>query len=155
MTQGVIKPYDPAKLTNLSQVYSWAKDPLGDKTGVAYTVSSYGLLYRTDKVNPAITSWKDLWRKDLKGYVILPDITTTNGPATIYLIAKAWGGDIDNDQVAWDKLGELKDSLVTAYKTSAEMITLVKQGDVYAGGYSKFAWGQLLDTAYAQSGRRD
>jgi putative spermidine/putrescine transport system substrate-binding protein len=146
MTQGVIKPYDPAKLSNLSQVYTWAKDPLGDKSGVAYTVSSYGLLYRTDKVNPPITSWKDLWRKDLKGYVVLPDITTTNGPATIYLIAKAWGGDIDNDQVAWDKLVELKDSLVTAYKTSAEMITLVKQGDVYAGGYSKFAWGQLLDT---------
>ncbi|HEX9077006.1 MAG TPA: polyamine ABC transporter substrate-binding protein [Anaerolineae bacterium] len=146
MSQGVIKPYDPAKLSNLNQLYSWAKDPLGNQTGVGYTVSSYSLFYRTDKVNPPITSWKDLWRKDLKGYESLPDITTTNGPATIYLIAKAWGGDMDNDQVAWDKLAELKDSLVTAYKASPELITLVKQGDVWAAGYSKFAWGQLLDT---------
>lgn len=146
MAQGVIKPYDPAKLPNLANVYSWAKDPIGDKSGVAYTVSSYGLFYRTDKVTTPITSWKDLWRPDLKGFVTLPDITTTNGPATIYLIAKAWGGDMDNDEVAWTKLAELKPSLVTAYKSSAEMITLVKQGDVYAAGYSKFSWGQLLDT---------
>lgn len=146
MNAGVIQPYDPAKLSNLSQLYAWAKDPLGNKAGVGYTVSSYGLFYRSDKVNPPITSWKDLWRPELKGYVTLPDITTTNGPATIYLIAKAWGGDMDNDQVAWDKLAQLKPSLVTAYKSSAELITLVKQGDVYASGFSKFAWAQLLDT---------
>ena len=95
--------------------------------GVGYTISGYTMFYREDKVKEPLTSWKDLWRPELKGYISLPDITTTNGPATIALIAKAWGGDLNNDQVAWDKLAELKPSLITAYKNSAELITLVQQ----------------------------
>jgi putative spermidine/putrescine transport system substrate-binding protein len=143
---GVIQPYDPAKLKNLDQLYDWAKDPLGNRMGVGYTISGYTLFYRSDKVKEPITSWKDLWRPELKGYISLPDITTTNGPATIVLIAKAYGGDLNNDQIAWDKLAELKPSLVTAYKNSAELITLVQQDEVWVSGYSKFAWGNLLNT---------
>lgn len=142
----IIQPYDPAKLKNIEQLYDWAKDPLGNKMGVGYTISGYTLFYREDKVKEPITSWKDLWRPDLKGYVSLPDITTTNGPATIALIAKAWGGDLNNDQIAWDKLAELKPNLVTTYKNSAELITLVQQDEVWVSGYSTFAWGNLLNT---------
>ncbi len=143
---GVIQPYDPAKIKNIDQLYDWAKDPLGNKMGVGYTISGYTMFYREDKVKEPLTSWKDLWRPDLKGYVSLPDITTTNGPATIALIAKAWGGDLNNDQIAWDKLAELKPNLITAYKNSAELITLVQQDEVWVSGYSTFAWGNLLNT---------
>jgi len=106
------------------------------------------LFYRTDKVSKPITSWKDLWRPELKGYLTLPDITTTNGPATIVLIARAWGGDENNVDIAWKKLALLKNSLVNTYRRSSELTTMVKQGEVWVAPYASFAWGNLLKTGY-------
>jgi putative spermidine/putrescine transport system substrate-binding protein len=37
-----------------------------------------GLVYRSDKIAP-LTSWKDLWRPELKGRVAFPDVSTTQG----------------------------------------------------------------------------
>ena len=88
--EGLLKPYDPSKLENLDDLYDWAKDPLGSRYGIGYAVSSYGLCYRTDEVKSPITSWRDLWREDLKGFITIPEMATTNGPATIVLMAKAW-----------------------------------------------------------------
>ncbi len=146
MQEGLLEPYDPSKLENLDELYDWAQDPLGDRYGVGYAVSHYGLLYRTDEVDPPITSWRDLLRDDLKGFVSVPDIATTNGPATIVMLAKAWGGGIDNVEPAWEKLPALADNLVTTYRRSSELITLVQQGEVWAAPYASFAWGSLLDT---------
>ncbi len=146
--EGLLQPYDPAKLPNLKDLYKWAQDPLGDRYGVGYAVSHYGLFYRTDKVSKPITSWKDLWRPELKGYLTLPDITTTNGPATIVLIARAWGGDENNVDIAWKKLALLKNSLVNTYRRSSELTTMVKQGEVWVAPYASFAWGNLLKTGY-------
>ncbi len=144
--EGLLAPYDPAKIPSLTDLYDWAKDPLGDRYGIGYAVSSYGLFYRTDKVKEPVTSWADLWRKDLKGYVTLPDIATTNGPATVYMLARAAGGDMDNTDAMWPRLKELAGSLVTTYRNSSEMLTLVKQGEAWVGAYPSFSWGQLLDT---------
>jgi len=144
--QGLLQPYDPSKLSNLKDLYKWAQDPLGNRYGVGYSVSHYGLFYRTDKISKPVTSWRDLWRPDVKGYVTLPDIATTNGPATIILIAKAWGGDENNVDIAWKKLESLKGAIVNTYRRSSELTTMVKQGEVWVGPYASFAWGNLLKT---------
>ncbi|RKX82987.1 MAG: ABC transporter substrate-binding protein [Spirochaetes bacterium] len=146
--QGLLQPYDPSKLPNLKDLYKWAQDPLGNRYGVGYSVSHYGLFYRTDKISKPITSWRDLWRPEVKGYVTLPDIATTNGPATIILIAKAWGGNENNVDIAWKKLESLKGSIVNTYRRSSELTTMVKQGEVWVGPYASFAWGNLLKTGF-------
>jgi putative spermidine/putrescine transport system substrate-binding protein len=146
INEGLLAPYDPAKIPSLAELYDWAKDPLGGRYGIGYAVSSYGLFYRTDKVKEPVTSWADLWRQDLKGYVTLPDIATTNGPATIFMLARAVGGSIDNTDPLWPRLKELAGNLVTTYRNSSEMLTLVKQGEAWVGAYPSFSWGQLLDT---------
>ncbi len=143
--EGIIKPYDPAKLKNLSALMDSAKDPLGGKYAVGYTIQHLGLFYRTDKVAP-ITSWKDLSRDDLKGYLSIPSITTTYGPAVIYMLSKAWAGDYNATDVGWEKIKELAPNLVTAYNRSSELNTLVAQEEVYAAPYSSFAWGTILGT---------
>lgn len=144
--EDLLVPYEPARLPSLGELYDWAKDPLGNRYGIGYAVSSYGLFYRTDKVKEPVTSWADLWRKDLKGYVTLPDISTTNGPATVYMLARAAGGSIDNTEPMWQRLKELAGNLVTTYRNSSELITLVKQGEAWVGAYPSFSWGTLLDT---------
>ncbi len=93
-----------------------------------------------------ITSWRDLSRDDLKGYLSIPNITTTYGPSIIYMLAKAWAGDYDAVEVGWKKLEELAPRLVTAYNRSSELNALVAQEEVYAAPYSSFAWGSISGT---------
>lgn len=143
MQEGLIKPYDPAKLPNLSAIMEPARDPLGGRYAIGYTIQHLGLFYRTDKVAP-ITSWKDLSRDDVKGVLTIPDITTTYGPAIIYMLSKAWGGDYDATDVGWKKLEEIAPNLVTAYSRSSVLNTLISQEEVYVAPYSSFSWGPIV-----------
>ncbi len=76
----------------------------------------------------------------------MPGLATTNGPATIVMLAKAFGGDIDNTEPAWERLPELADQLVTVYTRSSDLIALVQQEEVWVAPYSSFSIGNLLDT---------
>jgi putative spermidine/putrescine transport system substrate-binding protein len=144
--EGVIQPYGTAKIPSLKDLHDWAKDPAGNQYGAGYAISAFAVAYRTDKVNPPITSWADLARPDLKGFVTLPDVTTTFGPATVVLIAKAFGGGQDNVEPAWQKLPDIAKNLVTVYRRSSELTTLVQQGEVWVAPYSSFSWGTLVAT---------
>lgn len=141
--EGIIKAYDPSRLTNLSALMDSAKDPLGGRYAIGYTIQHLGLFYRTDKVSE-ITSWKDLSRGDLKGLLSIPGITTTYGPSVIYMLSKAWADDFYATDVGWQKIEEIEPNLVTAYNRSSELNTLIAQEEVYAAPYSSFAWGTIL-----------
>ncbi len=144
--EGVLEAVDPSKLSNYDELYDWAKDPIGEDSGIGYAISGYLLAYRTDKLAEAPTSWADLLDEDLKGYVTVPDLATTNGPATIVMLAEALGGDIDNTDVAWETLPQLADQLVTTYRRSSELTQLVQQEEVWLAPFSSFAIGNLLET---------
>ncbi len=146
LEEGVLQPIDPSLLTHYDELYDWAKDPIGQNAGIGYAISSYLLIYRTDKVAAPITSWADLLREDVKGYVTVPDLATTNGPATIVMLAKAFGGDIDNTEPAWERLPQLADQIVTTYQRSSELVSLFQQEEVWLAPYSSFAIGNLLET---------
>lgn len=146
MQEGLLQPYNAELLPNLGDLYEWAQDPLGEQYGIGYAVSSYGLIYRTDEVEEPITSWADLWRDDVKGFVSVPDMGTTNGPATLVMMARAFGGDVDNLEPAWEKLPDLVDQLVTTYVRSSELTALVQQEEVWVGAAPSFAWGGLVAT---------
>lgn len=140
--EGLVRPYDPGKLKNLNKIMGPAKDPLGGRYAIGYTIQHLGLCYRSDKVKP-LNSWKDLSNKDLKGFLSIPRLTTTYGPTIIYMLSKAWGGSYDATDVGWAKLEELSGSIVTAYARSSELQTLLQQEEVYAAPYASFAWGNI------------
>ncbi|NCD05939.1 MAG: extracellular solute-binding protein [Spirochaetia bacterium] len=150
--EGVIKPYNPAVLTNLDKIMDQAKDPIGDSYGIGYSLSNLGLFYRSDKCDE-ITSWKDLLDPKYAGTVTIPTITTTYGPAFIYMLTKAYTGDFKDTEIGWQKLEELAPNLVTAYSKSSELNTLISQEEVYIAPFSSFSWGSIeasgLDVAKA------
>ena len=146
MQEGILEPYDPALLPHLGELYDWAQDPLGGQYAIGYSVSSYGLFYNTDEVSEPITSWRDLWRDDVAGFVTVPDMGTTNGPATLVMMARAWGGGLDNVEPAWEHLPDLVPNLVTTYIRSSELITLAQEGEAWVGAYPSFSWGSLIET---------
>ena len=61
----------------------------------------------------------------------VPDLATTNGPATIVMLATAFGGDIDNTEPAWERLPALADQLVTTYRRSSELTTLIREEEAW------------------------
>ena len=146
--KGLIEPIDVSKLKNYDKIYDFAKDPIGGNYAIAYSIFSYGIVYRTDKIKEPITSWKDLWRDDLKGRIALPDITITYGPSFMILMNELWGGSKDdpNLDVAFTKIEELKPNIVTFYKRSSELINLFKMGEVWAAPVARFSWGRFLAT---------
>ncbi|MEM7738173.1 MAG: ABC transporter substrate-binding protein, partial [Deinococcota bacterium] len=146
MREGLIEPIDTSRLSNYDALYDWAQDPLGGDHGIGFTVYSYGIVYRTDLIDEPITSWQDLWREDLAGRVSLPNVTTTQGLATIVMASRAWGGDAENPDVGFEQLAELSDDVVTFYARSSELVSLFQQGEVWAAPVLRFAWGSLLDT---------
>jgi putative spermidine/putrescine transport system substrate-binding protein len=148
MAEGLLKPYDPAKLTNLEAIMDSAKDPLGGHYAIGYTIQHLGLAYRTDKMAP-VTSWKDLFREDANNVVSIPGISTTYGPALIYMLTKAFTGDFENTDIGWQKLEELAPRLVTAYSKSSELNTLISQEEVYLAPYTSFSWGAIKGSGLA------
>jgi putative spermidine/putrescine transport system substrate-binding protein len=142
MIDGLIEPYDPSKLTNLSKIIPAAVDPLGGRYAVGYAISHLGIFYRTDKT-AAITSWKDLTRPELKGFVSLPGITTTFGPGIIYMLGKAHGAGYSDTEAGWKAMEALVPQLKTVYGNSAELNSLITQEEVYTAPYTSFSWGDI------------
>jgi len=141
----LLQPYDPDKLENLDDLYEIARDPLGDRSVVGYTIQNLGIMYRSDEVDP-ITSWADLARPELSGVISIPNITTTYGPTLIYMMGAAFGDGYDDHEAGWEAIEEISDSVTTAYNRSSELTTLIAQEEVYAAPYTSFSWGGILDT---------
>ena len=157
--EDLLQPYDPDMLENLDEVYDWAQDPLGNQAGVGYTVNSLSLIYRADLVETAVTSWADLLRDDVAGYVSIPEMSTTFGPATLVMIDRAlamaemedgeMADEINYDaDLAWEALPQLADNLVTTYIRSSALTTLVQEEEVWLAPYASFAIGNLINTGH-------
>lgn len=143
--KGLVQPLDYSKLSNYSQLYDAAKNPIGGNFAVGYTLYSVGLVYRADKMAP-LTSWKDLWRPELKGRVALPDVSTTQGPLLLRMADAAWGGKKDDYAVGFKKVVELKSNVVTFSKNSAQLAALFAQDEIWAAPVARFTWSQMMKT---------
>jgi putative spermidine/putrescine transport system substrate-binding protein len=129
IAEGLFQKVDAAKLTNLADLYDLAKDPQGGY-GPAYTIGRVGIVYDAAKVNPAISSWNDLWRQDLKSAVTLPGITTTAGPMVVLQAAKHAGVDAFSDtDKAFAAIEALKPNVAKNYNTGSELVNLISTGE--------------------------
>ncbi len=157
--EDLLQPYNPDMLENLDEVYDWAQDPLGNQAGVGYTVNSLSLIYRSDLIETEITSWADLLRDDVAGFVSIPEMSTTFGPSTLIMIDRALAmgemdegeelGEINYDaDMAWEALPQLADNLVTTYIRSSALTTLVQEEEVWVAPYASFAIGNLINTGH-------
>lgn len=143
--KGLIAPLDYSKLKNYGQIYDFAKNPVGGNFAVGYTIYSVGLVYRSDKIK-SLTSWKDLWRDDLKGRISLPDVSTTQGPLMLQMADLAWDGKSEDFATGMQKITAIKNNVVTFSKNSAQLSSLFAQDEVWAAPVARFTWSQLQKT---------
>lgn len=143
--KGLVQPLDYGQLKNYSQIYPFARNPIGGNYAVGYTIYSVGLVYRSDKTR-APQSWKDLWSPELKGRLALPDVSTTQGPLALQMADLAWGGKGDDYATGMQKITAIKNNVVTFSKNSAQLSSLFAQDEIWAAPVARFTWSQLLKT---------
>lgn len=130
--EGLFEDIDLSKLENAADMIDSAKSMAEAGQGVAYTINSIGIMYDPEAVGFEITSFDDLWDARLEGMVSIPEITTTFGPAMVYMASDHAGVDIksDNGEAAFQALTELKPNLVKTYAKSADLINMFTSGEV-------------------------
>jgi putative spermidine/putrescine transport system substrate-binding protein len=137
---GVFAKIDPALIPNLNDVYDVAKAPQGADYGPGYTVGRYGIIYDSAKVTKPITSWKDLWRPELKGIVALPGFNTTAGSLTVMIAGERAGVDaFTNPDAAFKSLAEIKPNVRKTYISGSELTNLFSTGEVSVAAVQDFA----------------
>jgi putative spermidine/putrescine transport system substrate-binding protein len=126
--RNLLEPVDPGKLSNLSDLYDFARDPLGGNTCPAFTVAAVGIAYNKDQFPEPPQSWKELFSTKLPGKAGYVDMSVSYAPLLLAEVAKLYGGGIDNVDPAFKQIEEAKSHL--QFFTRQEILQSVNQGDV-------------------------
>ncbi len=124
-------PLDMTRIPNAADVYPQGK-LFGDR-GLAMQFGRFGLIYRKDRIIEPPTSWADMWRSEYKGRVAI-GAPSPGGTAWVqFLVAAARlnGGDENNIEPGFAKLQELKPNLLTITETTAQIIQLLTDGELW------------------------
>lgn len=133
--QGLYEKLDPKVVTNLADVYDFARDP--DNIGVGVYVLATGIQYNSKALQeagiPPPTSWNDLWDPRLKGKVALYSFDVAYSQDLIVLLTKLAGGTEKDVRPGIERLKSLKASGNLAYFASspAELDNMLVQGQAW------------------------
>lgn len=142
----LFKKLDFSKIKNFKYL-SKDQQQLAKKTNtVPYTVNSVGIIYNPKKVN--IKDWNDLWSDKLKQKISVPDMTTTFGPAMLYIAGDHAGTQVTKDDgtAAFKAMKELKPNIVKTYTQSSDLSNMFKTGEISAAVVGDYAVGMLQAT---------
>ena len=131
---------DLSKIPNAEKLIPAAKELAEAGQGIPYTINSIGIIYNPELTGFELTSFDDLWDERLEGMVSIPEITTTFGPAMVYVASDHAGVDVtsDNGEAAFAALTELKPNLVKTYTKSSDLINMFTSGEVAAAVVGNF-----------------
>ena len=112
--EGLFDTIDLSKIPNAEKLIPAAKEIAEAGQGVPYTINSIGIIYNPELTGFELTSFDDLWDERLAGMVSIPEITTTFGPAMVYVASDHAGVDVtkDNGEAAFKALADLKPNVV-------------------------------------------
>lgn len=147
--EGLFEPIDLSKIENSQYLIGAAKTMAEAGQGVAYTINSIGIMYDPEKTGFEITSFDDLWKAELEGSIAIPDITTTFGPAMVYMASDYKGVDVaaDNGAAAFEALEELKPNIVKTYAKSSDLINMFTSGEITAAIVGDFGVPTIKEAA--------
>ena len=116
----------------------WDKIPAGlrdpDRHWITWGVISEGILYRTDKIKEAPTSYKDFLKEEYKGHVAFPHVTNGYGTDFLVMLARAFGGGEANIDPGFQALAKLAPD-ATIFRAPTDVQNLFAQGDTWIMPY--------------------
>ena len=154
---GLVQPVDVSKVPQWKQFWSPFKSPpnntvKGKHYGISLQFGPNTLIYRTDKVKPAPTSWSAIYSSKYKGRVTVPDNSIQIADAALYLMkTKPSLGIKDPYELnptqfnATVNLLKQQRPLIKKYwASSADNAALIASGDAWLGSTWPVTTGSLL-----------
>ncbi len=126
--QGVFEKINPKVVTNLKNLYKFAKN--GEGYGPCYSVVRYGIIYDASMVKVPPKSYKDLFSGKYNGQLSLPDMASTAGPYLLVTLAQKSGGSATNVEPGFKLLKANKDNVKQWYLTSSDVQTAFSTGEI-------------------------
>jgi putative spermidine/putrescine transport system substrate-binding protein len=120
-TEGLLSPIDASKVPNLANVYPVAKANLAKGEGPVYSIAAIGLVYNSQLLPKAPTSWKDLMDPKLSSKLVLTDISNGYGMLGFLMINQVSGGDLNNIQPGLDAVKKMLTGGAIVVNTSPEI----------------------------------
>lgn len=141
VTAGLFEKVDSKNVPNMDNLIDSAKDLAADGSGPAYTLNSIGIVYNKKAAGKEIKEWDDLWDSSLKGKISIPDITTTFGPAMLYVASNHKDVDLtkDNGKAAFEAITDLAPNVVKTYSKSSDLANMFQSGEIVAAVVGDFA----------------
>ena len=129
-TEGLTQPITAGQTWN--KIPAGLRDP--DRHWITWGVISEGILYRTDRIKEAPTSYKDFLKEEYKGHVAFPHVTNGYGTDFLVMLARAHGGDESNIDPGFQALAKLAPS-ATIFRAPTDVQNLFSQGDTWIMPY--------------------
>lgn len=134
--EGLLSPIDATKLTNAADVYDFAKANLAKGEGPAYSIAAIGLVYNSEKLAKAPTSWKDLMAPEVGEHLVLTDISNGYGMLGFLMLNQVEGGTLDNIQPGLDAVTKLLAGGAVVVSKSPEIQQEFAQNDAWLAPYA-------------------
>ncbi len=128
--EGLLDQIDPARLTNLPDIYPSAVDP--DRRWIGFMYSSTAIAYNPRELRTPPSSWADLWSPALRGKIAIGDISATSGQHFLIAAARLNGGSVENTEPGFRAIRELRPHVVTLYTQADQVVQLIERGDIAA-----------------------
>lgn len=135
--EGLLSPIEPSELSNYDQMYSFAVAGLDKGIGPTYSTAVIGLLYNTDEISEAPTSWKDIADEAYADHVLITDAASnTYGLLGFLMLNQVAGGSLDDIEPGLDFVkGILPTSTVVS--KSPEIQQNFAQGNAWIAPYAQ------------------
>jgi putative spermidine/putrescine transport system substrate-binding protein len=129
-TEGMTQPITGAQ--KLGEIPANLRDR--ENHWVTWGVIAQGILYRTDKISQAPTSYRDFFRPELQGHVAFPAIINGYGMDFLVMLARMEGGGEANINPGFEAMKRISQR-ATIFRNPTEVQQLFTQGDIWIMPY--------------------
>ncbi len=141
---GVLAPIDLAQLPHASSLQPQAAYKNDDHVfAVSAGYYSLGLIYNTNEVSEAPSSWDELWNDAYAGAVAVPSPNNSAGVAFVIFLAGAFGDASESMDATFAKLKSLDSGLL--YDTSGAASNAFQSNEVIIGAHFNVGAWDLID----------
>ncbi len=122
--EGVFEKVDFKSIPNSDKIYDFLRDK--DGYGPFCNFTAWGICYNKDEIKKPPQSFKDLWKPDYKGQVMVGGIY--HWQIHLAAFAHAWTGDQTKIDTAFDKMKQLAPDLAGFYGLTSDAQSKFQQG---------------------------
>lgn len=128
--EGFLLQMTEAAVPNLAALNAAVRESVGP-CGAVHELQYMSLLWRTDRVTPAPTSWFALWDEQYAGHVAIPDITSIMAVYLLQMASVINGGTLSDLDAGFAALATLAPRTVAIETSSAVLAQYVERDEAW------------------------